>query len=78
MQNVLLDNLDCTISEQFGDLENQVNVTQLQKLKFIRHSTKVSWLINFLQNIMENNPTDKVVVVSQASLFCIYWLYLCY
>ncbi|RCH99010.1 hypothetical protein CU097_007190 [Rhizopus azygosporus] len=51
--------------EQFGDLENQVNVTQLQKLKFIRHSTKVSWLINFLQNIMENNPTDKVVVVSQ-------------
>ncbi|PHZ12799.1 uncharacterized protein RHIMIDRAFT_237713 [Rhizopus microsporus ATCC 52813] len=48
--------------EQFGDLENQVNVTQLQKLKFIRHSTKVSWLINFLQNIMENNPTDKVFV----------------
>lgn len=55
-------------SDQFGELDQPVDVSQLQKLKFMKHSTKVSWLVHFLKDILSSNPADKVVVVSQVCI----------
>ncbi|KAI8342359.1 SNF2 family N-terminal domain-containing protein [Chlamydoabsidia padenii] len=41
------------------------NMEDLEKLPFIRQSTKVSWLITFLNESIENSSSDKIIVVSQ-------------
>ncbi|KAI7903454.1 SNF2 family N-terminal domain-containing protein [Cokeromyces recurvatus] len=51
--------------DQFGNLQEPIDLNQLQKLKFIKHSTKVTWLINFLKQLLSSNSSDKIVVVSQ-------------
>ncbi|CEP08705.1 hypothetical protein [Parasitella parasitica] len=42
-----------------------IDSSQLQKLKFIKHSTKATWLISFLRELLSADATDKIVVVSQ-------------
>lgn len=52
-------------SDQFGNLQEPIDISQLQKLKFMKHSTKVKWLVGLLQQLTSADPTDKIVVVSQ-------------
>ncbi|KAI8333257.1 P-loop containing nucleoside triphosphate hydrolase protein [Choanephora cucurbitarum] len=51
--------------DQFGNLQEPIDLSQLQKLKFIKYSTKFNWLIRFLKELMIADPTDKIIVVSQ-------------
>ncbi|KAI8073428.1 SNF2 family N-terminal domain-containing protein [Gilbertella persicaria] len=51
--------------DQFGNLQEPIDLSQLQKLKYIKFSTKFRWLIGFLREIMTADPTDKIIVVSQ-------------
>lgn len=52
-------------SDQFGNLQEPIDLSQLQKLKFTKHSTKVIWLVKFLQTLLSADASDKIVVVSQ-------------
>lgn len=52
-------------SDQFGNLQEPIDISQLQKLKFMKHSTKVTWLVKFLQELLNNDASDKIVVVTQ-------------
>ncbi|GAA5817786.1 hypothetical protein MFLAVUS_011342 [Mucor flavus] len=52
-------------SDQYGDLHEPIDLSELQKLKFMRHSTKVIWLSTFLKQLLGANTSDKIVVVSQ-------------
>lgn len=47
----------------------------LQKLPYMNHSTKVAWLIKFLQKTLLENKLEKVVVVTQVSKRHWYLLY---
>ncbi|KAI9319999.1 SNF2 family N-terminal domain-containing protein [Dichotomocladium elegans] len=51
--------------EQFGDDIDPPDLSALQKLPYMQHSTKVGWLIKFLANTLESNMNEKVVVVTQ-------------
>ncbi|KAL7315859.1 hypothetical protein PS15m_005028 [Mucor circinelloides] len=51
--------------DQYGNLQDPIDSSQLQKLKFIKHSTKATWLVSFLKKLLAADPTDKIVVVSQ-------------
>ncbi|KAF1802733.1 SNF2 family N-terminal domain-containing protein [Mucor lusitanicus] len=51
--------------DQYGNLQDPIDSSQLQKLKFIKHSTKATWLVSFLKELLSADPTDKIVVVSQ-------------
>ncbi|KAI8081382.1 SNF2 family N-terminal domain-containing protein [Halteromyces radiatus] len=53
--------------DQCGDDDQitQPDMDELEKLPFMIRSTKVSWLISFLQESLEKSPEDKIVVVSQ-------------
>ncbi|KAK4514639.1 alpha 1,2 mannosyltransferase [Mucor velutinosus] len=51
--------------DQYGNLQDPIDSSQLQKLKFIKHSTKATWLVSFLKELLAADPTDKIVVVSQ-------------
>ncbi|KAG2215044.1 hypothetical protein INT46_008278 [Mucor plumbeus] len=51
--------------DQYGNLQDPIDSSQLQKLKFIKHSTKATWLVAFLKKLLSADPTDKIVVVSQ-------------
>lgn len=53
-------------SDQYGNLQDPIDSSQLQKLKFIKHSTKATWLVAFLKKLLSADPTDKIVVVSQV------------
>lgn len=52
-------------SDQFGNLQEPIDISQLQKLKFMKYSTKVTWLVKFLQELLNNDASDKIVVVTQ-------------
>lgn len=52
-------------SDQYGDLHEPIDLSELQKLKFMRHSTKVIWLSTFLKQLLGANTSDKIVIVSQ-------------
>ncbi|KAI7891036.1 SNF2 family N-terminal domain-containing protein [Mucor mucedo] len=51
--------------DQFGNLQDPIDLSQLQRLKLIKNSTKVLWLANFLQTLLSEDLSDKIVVVSQ-------------
>ncbi|KAI8888479.1 hypothetical protein K501DRAFT_172927 [Backusella circina FSU 941] len=51
--------------DQFGNLLEPINTDALIKLPYRKHSTKVIWLTSFLKTLLNNNRTDKVVIVSQ-------------
>ncbi|CDS12831.1 hypothetical protein LRAMOSA05015 [Lichtheimia ramosa] len=51
--------------EQFGDNVEMPDLHALQKLPYMNHSTKVAWLIKFLQKTLLENKLEKVVVVTQ-------------
>ncbi|KAI7875187.1 hypothetical protein K492DRAFT_168346 [Lichtheimia hyalospora FSU 10163] len=51
--------------EQFGDNVEMPDLHALQKLPYMNHSTKVAWLIKFLQKTLIENKLEKVVVVTQ-------------
>lgn len=55
------------VSEQFGDNVEMPDLHALQKLPYMDHSTKVGWLIRFLQKTLLENKLEKVVVVTQVS-----------
>lgn len=55
------------ISEQFGDNVEMPDLHALQKLPYMDHSTKVGWLIRFLQKTLLETKFEKVVVVTQVS-----------
>lgn len=52
-------------SDQFADENELPDMDALQKLPFIGHSTKVSWLIRFLKETLQRSVSDKIVVVTQ-------------
>ncbi|KAF7730800.1 hypothetical protein EC973_001318 [Apophysomyces ossiformis] len=51
--------------DQFDSPEEGPNIEALQQLPFIKHSTKLIWLINFLKNTLRASMTDKIIVVTQ-------------
>ncbi|KAI8647231.1 SNF2 family N-terminal domain-containing protein [Parasitella parasitica] len=51
--------------DQYGNLQDPIDSSELQKLKFIKHSTKATWLIPFLKELLAADATDKIVVVTQ-------------
>lgn len=59
-------------SDQYGNLQDPIDSSQLQKLKFIKHSTKATWLVAFLKKLLSADPTDKIVVVSQVERNAVY------
>lgn len=53
-------------SDQFGNLQDPIDLSQLQRLKLIKNSTKVTWLVTFLKQLLSADPSDKIIVVSQV------------
>jgi hypothetical protein len=52
-------------SDQFGNLQDPIDLSLLQKLKFMKHSTKVTWLVKFLKELLNTDTSEKIIVVSQ-------------
>jgi hypothetical protein len=52
-------------SDQFGNAEEPIDLSELQKLRFMQYSTKVTWLVNFLHQLLNENTSEKIVIVSQ-------------
>ncbi|KAI8972029.1 SNF2 family N-terminal domain-containing protein [Mycotypha africana] len=51
--------------DQFGNLQEPIDMSQLQRLKYIKHSTKATWLISYLRQLLASESSDKIVIVSQ-------------